>query len=116
MSISSTKLTKLKIVIKFSNQPEVPFFQSLGPKPPQSEPQLQPYELIKRCQQVSNYNGCSPLFDKTDEQLYILEMNELEWHRKYTANTKQYRIGQRNTYYFATKRFMLIRRPHLDLK
>ena len=106
----------MKIVIKFSNQQEVPFFQSLGPKPPQSEPQLHPYELIKRCQQVSNYNGCSPLFDKTDEQLYILEMNELEWHRKYTANTKQYRIGQRKTYYFATKRFMLIRRPHLDLK
>ena len=38
-----------KVEIKCNNQPEVPLRQSFGPKPPQSEPQLYPYEIIKRC-------------------------------------------------------------------
>ena len=28
----------------------------------------------------------------------------------------QYAVGQRNTYYCAKKRYILIRRPHLDIK
>ena len=52
-SISSTALTKLKSLRKFKSQPEVQLGQNLGPKPPKPEPQLQPYELIKQCQQVS---------------------------------------------------------------
>ena len=45
-SISSTDLTMLKSLIKCNNQPEVPLGQYFEPKPPQPEPQLQPYELI----------------------------------------------------------------------
>ena len=109
-------LAKCKSLIKFNNQPEVPIGQSLGPKPPQPEPQLQPCELIKRCKQVSKCNGCGFLFDKTDEKLYILGRNELEWYGKVATTTKQYKIGQKNTYYCAKRRCILIRRSHLDIK
>ena len=60
-----------KVEIKCNNQPEVPLGQSFRRKPPQSESQLYPYELIKRCQQFSKCNGCGTLFDKTDEKLYF---------------------------------------------
>ena len=56
------------------------------------------------------------MFDKTDEKLYILGRNELEWYGKVATTTKQYKIGQRNTYYFAKRRCIVIRRPHLDMK
>ena len=114
--ISSLELAKSKSLIKFNNQPEIPIGQSLGPKPPQPEPQLQLYELIKRCKQVSKCNGCGFSFDKTDEKLYNLGRNELEWYGKVATTTKQYKIGQRNTYYCAKRRCILIRRPHLDIK
>ena len=116
MPISSLELAKCKSLIKFNNQPEVPIGQCLGPKPPQPELQRQPYELIKRCKQVSKYNGCGFLFDKTDEKIYILGRNELEWYGKVATTTKQNKIGQRNTYYCAKRRCILIRRPHLDIK
>ena len=64
--ISSLELAKCKGLIKFNNQLKVPIGQSLGLKPPQPEPQLQPYELIKRCKQVSKCNSCGFLFGKTD--------------------------------------------------
>ena len=113
-SISSTDLTKLKSLIKCNNQLEVPLGQSFGPKPPQSEPQSQPYELIKRCQQVSKSNGCGAFFDKTDEKLYILGRNE--WYGKVTTTTKLCKIGQWNTYYGVKKRCILTLRPHLEVK
>ena len=113
-SISSTDLTKFKNLIKYNNQPKVPLGQSFGPKPPQPDPQLQPYELIKRCQQVSKCNGCDTLFDKTAGKIYISGRND--WYGKVTNSTKQYKIGQRNTYFWAKKRCILSRRPHLDIK
>ena len=113
-SISSTDLTKLKSLKKCNNQPEVPLDQRFRPKPPQLEPQLQPYELIKRCQQVSKCNGCDTLFNKNDKKLYILERSEQ--YGKITSTTKQYKIGQRNTYCWAKKKCILSRRPHLDIK
>ena len=79
-SISSTDLIKLESLIECNNQPEVSLDQRFGPKPLQSELQLQPYKLTKRCQQVSRCNGCCTLFDKTDEKLYILGRNE--WYEK----------------------------------
>ena len=88
-SVSSTELIKLKSVIKLINQLEIPLGQSLGPKPPQPEPQPQLYEVIKRCQQVSNCNGCGTFFDKTDKKLYILGRKELEWYGKVITTTKQ---------------------------
>ena len=109
-------LAKCKSLIKFNNKPEVPIGQSLGPKPPQPEPQLQPCELIKRCKQVSKCNGCGAFFDKTDEKLYILGGNELEWYGKVATTTKQYKIGQKNTHYCAKMRCILIRRSHLSIK
>ena len=48
-SVSLTDLAKSKSLIKCNNQPEISLGQSFGPKPPQPEPQLHPYELIKRC-------------------------------------------------------------------
>ena len=116
MLISSLELAKCKSLIKFNNQQEVPIGQCLGPKPPQPELQRQPYELIKRCKQISKYNGCGFLFDKTDEKIYILRRNELEWYGKVATTTKQYKIGQKNTYYCAKRRCTLIRRPHSDIK
>ena len=86
--ISSLELAKCKSLIKFNNQPEVPIGQSLGPKLPQPEPQLQPYELIKRCKQVTKCNGCGFLFDKTDEKLYILGRNRTEKLEPPLNNTK----------------------------
>ena len=56
------------------------------------------------------------MFDKTDEELYILGRNELEWYGKVTTTTKQYKIGQKGTYYWAKKRCIPSRRPHLDIK
>ena len=109
LSISSTDLTKLKSLIKCNNQPEVPLGQVFGPKPPKQEPQLQPYELIKRCQHVSKGTCCGTLFDKTDEKLHILGKNER--YGKVTTT-----IGQRNNYYWSKKRYILSRRPHLDIK
>ena len=106
-------LAKCKSLIKFNNKPKVPIRQSLGPKSPQPEPQLQPYELIKQCKQVSKCNGCGFLFDKTDEKIYILGRNELEW---YATTTKQYKIGQKDTYYCAKRWCILICRSHLDIK
>ena len=47
--------------MKFNSPLEVPYGQNLEPKPPQSEPQLQPYQLMKRYQQVSKCNGCGTL-------------------------------------------------------
>ena len=79
-SISSTDLIKLESLIKCNNQPEVSLGQRFGLKPLQSELQLQPYKLTKRCQQVSKCNGCGTLFDRTDEKLYILGRNE--WYEK----------------------------------
>ena len=35
---------------------------------------------------------------------------------KVGTTTKQYKIDQRNTYYCAKRRCILIRRPHLDIK
>ena len=56
------------------------------------------------------------MFDKTDEKLYILGRNELEWYGKVATTTKQYRIGQKNTYCYAKRGCILIRRSHLDIK
>ena len=39
-----------------------------------------------------------------------------KWYGKVTTTTKQYKIDQRNTYYWAKKRCILSRRPHLDIK
>ena len=114
--ISSLELAKCKSLIKFNNQPENSIGQSLGPKAPLPEPQLQPYELIKRCKQVSKCNGGGFSFDKTHEKLYILGRNELKCYGKVATTTKQHKIGQRNTYYCAKRRYILIRRPHLDIK
>ena len=114
LSFSLTDLTKLKSLMKCNNQLEVPIGRSFGPKPPQLEPQLQPYDLIKRCRQVSKCKCCGTLFDKTDEKLYILGRNE--WYGKVTTITKQYKIGQRNTYNWAKKGCILSRGPHLDIK
>ena len=70
-SISSTELTKLENILKFINQLEILFGQSLEPKTPQPEPQTELYEVIKRCQHVSKCNGYATIFSKTDEKLYI---------------------------------------------
>ena len=70
----------------------------LGPKTPQPEPQLQPDEIIKYCQQVSKGSGCWTLLHKKDKKLDILGGTELELYGRGIATNKQYKIGQKNTY------------------
>ena len=82
----------------------IPLAQSLEPKPSQPEPQLQAYELIKPCYQVSKCNGFGALLDKTGEKLYSSWRNVLEWHGKVTTTNKQYKVNQRNTYCCAKKK------------
>ena len=47
----------------------IPLGQNLEPKSHQPEPQLQAYDLIKRCHKISNCNGFESLLDKSDEKL-----------------------------------------------
>ena len=42
----------------------IPIGMSLPPKPDLTEPQMNPYYIVKRSGKVSKYNGCSALFDK----------------------------------------------------
>ena len=87
----------------------------LRAKPPKPEPQFQPYKLIKQCQQVSKCNGRGDSFDETDKKFYSLGRNELEWYGKVTSTKEQYEIGQQKTYYCVRKRYLLSRRPYLDI-
>ena len=59
----------LKSFIKFHYQVVIPLGQNLEPKSHQPEPQLQAYDLIKRCHKISNCNGFESLSDKSDEKL-----------------------------------------------
>ena len=92
LTISSTELTKLKRLIKFQ---KTGGSVRLNPWIPQPEPQLQPYEIMKRCQQVSKCNGCKASFDKTGKNLDTLGGKGLEWYGKITVSNKQHKIPQR---------------------
>ena len=48
--------------------------------------------------------------------IFLEGKKEFEWYRKVTTTTKQYKIGQRNTYYWAKKRCLLSCRPQLNIK
>ena len=55
------------------------------------------------------------MFDKTDKKLYIFGGSGFNWYGKCAATNKNYKIGQRKTYYCA-KRCLFGRRPYFDLK
>ena len=57
----------------------VPIGMSLPPKPDLTEPQVNPYYVVKRSGKASKYEGCGALFDKRNPELYILKRNELDW-------------------------------------
>ena len=57
----------------------VPIGMPLPPKPDLTEPQMNPYYVVKRSRKVSKCNGCGALFDKRNLELYILRRNELDW-------------------------------------
>ena len=57
----------------------VPTGMPLPPKPNLTEPQMNPYYVVKSSGKVSKCNGCSALFDKRNHELYILKRNELDW-------------------------------------
>lgn len=50
---------------------------------------------MKQCQQVSKFNDCRTLLEKSDKKLYILAKSGLEWYGKDTATNTQYQIGQK---------------------
>ena len=68
--------------------------QGLGPKLHQPEPQPQPHEVMKRCQQVSECNCFGASFDKTNKILYTLGRNGLEWYGKVATTNKQNRPNE----------------------
>ena len=100
-SITSAELTKLKRLIRFHNKPRVLLYWILGEKPPEPVSQPPPPEMMKQWQQISKWKGCGTLFDKTDKKLYIFGGSGFNWYGKCAATNKNYKIGQRKTYYCA---------------
>ena len=93
----------------------VPLEQSPGPKP--TQPEIQPYEIVQRSEQIKKCHGCEELFDKNNEKLLILKRNESDWYISVDGkNTKVYNVTQRNFHCCVTRRCLLSRRPLLDLK
>lgn len=86
--------------------------------PAQPGPQIQPYEIVQRSEQIKKCNGCEELSDKNNEKLLILKRNESDWYISVDGknNTKVYNVTQRNFYCCVTRRCLLSRRPLLDLK
>ena len=48
--------------------------------PAQPGPQIQPYEIVQRSEQIKKCNGCEELSDKNNEKLLILKRNESDWY------------------------------------
>ena len=98
-------------------QNPVPLGKSLRPKPPQSEPQMQRYELIIRKGKISRCNGCLNEFDRKNAKLCIIGRNEYDWYMNVNKqeNTKMYKLGRQNRYYCTRKQCILARRPFLNV-
>ena len=58
---------------------------------------------------------CRASFHKIDTKFNILGRNEFERYEKVTVTNKQYKIGQRNTYYCTKKGCLLIYRAYLNI-
>ena len=101
-----------------NSQKTVSLEQSLGPKPAQPEPQIQPYKTVQRSEQLKKCNDCEELFDKNNEKLLILGRNEFDWYISVDGknNTKVYTVTQRNFYDCVKRRYILSRRPLHDVK
>ena len=86
-------------------QNAVPLGKSLGPKPPQPEPQTQQYELIIRNGKISRCNGCLNKFDRKNPKLCIIGRNGYDWYVNVNKqeNTKIYKLGRQNRYYSTRK-------------
>ena len=82
-------------------------------KPPQPEPQHQPYELLIRKGNISVCHGCENPFLKEND-IFILGRTEFDWYPKIENATKTFKLsGARNHYYCLKKRCLMLRRPHL---
>ena len=105
-------------IVNVTPQKSVLLGQSLGPKPAQPEPQIQPCETVQRSGQIRKCNGCEELFDKNNEQLLILGSSGFDWYISVDGknNTKVYNINQCNFYYCVKRRCLLSRRPLVDVK
>ena len=111
-------LLKAAKIVNVNPQKLVPLEQSLGPKPDQPGPQIQPYEIVQRSEQIKKCNGCEELFHKNNEKLLILKKNESDWYMSIDGknNSKVYNVTQRNFCCCVTRLCLLSRRPLLDLK
>ena len=98
-------------------QNPVPLGKSLGPKPPQPEPQMQQYELIIRNGNISRCNSCLKEFDRKNPKLCIIGRNDYDWYVNVNKqeNTKIYKIGRQRRYYCTRKQCILARRPFLNI-
>ena len=75
---SRSQLSKLSNFVNVEKQNPVPLGKSLGPKPPQLEPQMQHYELIIRNGKISRCNSCLNEFDRKNPKLRIIGRNEYD--------------------------------------
>ena len=127
-TLSTTSTTSLHILKQatvnmeennnsFMEEVLVAIAMSLPPKPNLTDPQMNPYYVVKRSGKVSKSNKCGALFDKRNSELYILKRNELDWWPKINkANLmKQWCQSARNRYCFLKLECLQRRRPLLSL-
>ena len=108
----SCYLNDVRKKLKVPEQPIVSVGNHLL-KRPQTEPQYQPYELLKRQGNISVCHGCDEPFRK-ENVLFILGRTEFDWYPKIENATKTFRMsGARNHYYCLKKRCLMLRRPHV---
>ena len=97
-----------------NKQSKVPLSRPIGPTPPMPEPQMQPYQIIKRYGNISKCHGCDGYFDKR-ETTWVLFRKETDWWPKtdMLEKTKQWVQTKRNFYYCTSLSCLMMRRPSL---
>ena len=105
LETSRRQLSKLSNFVNVEKQNPVPLGKSLGPTPPQPEPQMQQYELIIRNGKISRCKGCLNEFDRKNPKLCIVGRNEYDWYVNVNKqeNTKIYKLRRQSRYYCTRK-------------
>ena len=100
------------IADEHNNRPGVSY---LGVRPAMPEPQMHPYQVIKRYGNISRCHGCHATFDKKKTTM-ILFRKELDWWPDMyilSGEWKKWRTSKRNFYYCVSLSCLMNRRPTL---